>query len=292
MLRVLSIASEAFPLIKTGGLADVAGALPLSLPREGVEMRTLLPGYPAVMAKLGGAEEVLVYGDLMGGAARVLSARADGLDLFVLDAAHLYNRPGNPYLGPDGRDWPDNAFRFAALARVGADLAKGASPAYSADVAHAHDWQAALAPVYLHYDGGARPGTVLTIHNIAFQGHYYGVTPTALGLPESAMTVEGVEYFGGVGFMKGGIRFADKITTVSPTYAREILTPEFGMALDGLLRQPRRRRRGHCQRHRRGRFGTRRPTPALAKNLSARSKPEGRAASRAALQAKFGISGW
>ena len=157
MLRVLSIASEAFPLVKTGGLADVVGALPLALPREGVEMRTLLPGYPSVMAKLEAGEQAHAYPDLMGGPARVLAGRAAGLDLFVLDAPHLYDRPGNPYLGPNGRDWPDNAQRFAALARAGADLAKGVAPAYSADVAHAHDWQAALVPVYLHYDGGARP---------------------------------------------------------------------------------------------------------------------------------------
>jgi starch synthase len=237
VLKVLSIASEAFPLIKTGGLADVAGALPLALPREGVEMRTLLPGYPAVKAKLEGTEPVHVYPALMGGPARILAGRAAGLDLFILDAPHLYDRPGSPYLGPDGRDWPDNAFRFAALARAGADLAKGVAPAYAADVAHAHDWQAALVPAYLHYDGGARPGTAITIHNMAFQGHYYGADLLgALGLPASAMTVEGVEYFGGIGFLKAGIRLADRITTVSPTYAREILTPEFGMALEGLLR--------------------------------------------------------
>jgi starch synthase len=235
-MRVLAIASEAFPLVKTGGLADVAGALPLALPREGVEARTLLPGYPAVLAKLEGAQSVHVYPSLMGGAARVLEARAGGLDLFVLDAPHLYGRPGNPYLGPDGKDWPDNALRFGALARVGADLAKGIVPAYDADVVHAHDWQAALAPVYLHFDGGVRPATVLTIHNIAFQGHYYEDLLGSLGLPPEAMALEGVEYFGGIGFLKGGIWFADKITTVSPTYAREILTPEFGMALDGLLR--------------------------------------------------------
>ena len=235
-MKVLSLASEAFPLIKTGGLADVAGALPLSLPREGVTAHTLLPGYPAVLGKLEAGESVHVYRTLMGGAARLLAGKAGGLDLFVLDAPHLYGRPGNPYLGPDGKDWSDNALRFAALARAGADLAKGVVPGYAADVLHAHDWQAALAPVYLHYDGGARPGTVLTIHNIAFQGHYYGDLLPALGLPPQAMALEGVEYFGGIGFLKGGVQFADKITTVSPTYAREILTPEFGMALDGLLR--------------------------------------------------------
>ena len=235
-LRVLSIASEVFPLIKTGGLADVAGALPSALRREGVEMRTLLPGYPQVLAKLGEAEPVHDYLDLFGGPARLLAGRAEGLDLFVIEARHLYDRPGNPYLGPDGRDWPDNPFRFAALSRVGADIAKGAIPAFVPDVAHAHDWQAALLPAYLHYDGGSRPGTVVTIHNIAFQGHFGPEWLTPLRLPPHAMSIDGVEYFGGVGFLKAGLVLADRITTVSPTYAREIMSPEFGMALEGLLR--------------------------------------------------------
>ena len=113
----------------------------------------------------------------------MLAGRAAGLDLFVLDAPHLFDRPGNPYLGPDGRDWSDNAHRFAALARVGADIAKGAIAGFAPEVVHAHDWQAALAPAYLHYDGGARPGTILTIHNLAFQGHFPASLLGALGLP-------------------------------------------------------------------------------------------------------------
>ena len=235
-LRVLSIASEIFPLVKTGGLADVAGALPAALAHEGVEVRTLVPGYPQVLAKLESPERARRYPALFGGPARVIAARALGLDLFVLEAPHLFERAGGPYLGPDGQDWPDNARRFAALARVGADIGKGAIPGFACDVVHAHDWQAALAPAYLNYDGGARPRTVMTIHNLAFQGHFPATLLTALALPAHAMSIDGVEYFGGIGFLKSGLLFADKITTVSPTYAREILTPEFGMALDGLLR--------------------------------------------------------
>ncbi len=286
-MRVLSLASEAFPLVKTGGLADVAGALPLALPREGVEARTLLPGYPSVLAKLEGAESVHVYASLMGGAARVLAGRAGDLDLFVLDAPHLYDRPGNPYLGPDGKDWSDNALRFGALARVGADLAKGLVPAYVADVLHAHDWQAALAPVYLHFDGGPRPATVLTIHNIAFQGHYYGDLLGPLGLPPEAMALEGVEYFGGIGFLKGGIYFADKITTVSPTYAREILTAEFGMALDGLLRTRSADVEGIVNGIDNQIWNPQTDT-TLARPYSA-TKLGDRAANKAALQEKFGL---
>jgi starch synthase len=236
VLVALSIASEIYPLIKTGGLADVAGALPGALAREGIAVRTLTPGYPAILAKLEAAEPAYAYPELFGGPAKVLAGRAAGLDLFVLDAPHLYERAGNPYLGPDGADWHDNPHRFAALARVGADLGKGAIGGFAPTVVHAHDWQAALAPAYLHYDGGARPGTMLTIHNMAFQGHFSATLLGALGLPPRALSIDGVEYFGGVGFLKAGLQFADRITTVSPTYAREIMTPAFGMALDGLLR--------------------------------------------------------
>ena len=235
-LKVLSIASEVFPLIKTGGLADVVGALPAALAREGVEIRTVVPAYPAVLSKLADAETAHEYADLFGGPARVLAGKAAGLDLFAIDAPHLYDRPGNPYLGPDGLDWPDNARRFAALARVGADIGLGAIDAFRPQVVHAHDWQAALAPAYLHFANQPRPGTAITIHNIAFQGQFPISIFGELGLPPYAFTIDGVEYYGGVGYLKAGLRLSDRITTVSPTYAREIMTPEFGMGLDGLLR--------------------------------------------------------
>ncbi len=235
-LKVLSVASEIFPLVKTGGLADVVGALPAALAREGVEIRTLVPAYPAVLAKLADAETAHDYADLFGGPARVLAGHAAGLDLFAIDAPHLYDRPGNPYLGPDGLNWPDNARRFAALARVGADIGLGAIDEYRPQVVHAHDWQAALAAAYLYYADRPRPGVAVTIHNIAFQGHFSISIFGELGLPPQALTIDGVEYFGGVGYLKAGLRLSDRITTVSPTYAREIMTPEFGMALDGLLR--------------------------------------------------------
>ncbi len=235
-MDVLSVASEAYPLIKTGGLADVAGALPGALRAEGVAMRTLLPGYLAITEALVSAEVVLRWDDLFGGAAHLLAASLHGLDLFVLDAPHLYARPGNIYLGPDGRDWPDNALRFAALARVGAWLAQGRLPSWRPAVVHAHDWQAALLPAYLHYDGGRPIGSVLTVHNLAFQGVFPPSLLPALGLPPESFALDGVEYFGAIGFLKAGLLFADRITTVSPTYAAEIRTPADGMALDGLLR--------------------------------------------------------
>ena len=235
-LKVLSVASEIFPLVKTGGLADVAGALPGALAREGVEMRTLIPAYPAVAAKLADASTAHEYADLFGGPARVLAGKAEGLDLFALDAPHLFNRPGNPYLGPDGLDWPDNARRFAALGRVGADIGLGAIEVYQPHVVHVHDWQAGLTPAYLKYSNQRAPGSLITVHNLAFQGHFPVSVFWELGLPDQALSVEGVEYYGGVGYLKAALQLADVVTTVSPTYAREIQTPEFGMALDGLLR--------------------------------------------------------
>jgi starch synthase len=170
-----------------------------------------------------------------------LSAEAAGLALLVLDAPHLYRRAGGPYLGPDGKDWPDNALRFAALALAAARVADGLLEGYSPDILHAHDWQAALAPVYLRFAPARRasghpPPTVLTVHNIAFQGQFPASLLATLHLPPDAFTMDGVEYYGKIGFLKGGLLLADRITTVSPTYAAEIQGSEMGMGLDGLLR--------------------------------------------------------
>ena len=235
-IRVLSVASEIYPIVKTGGLADVVGALPTALKAEGIEMVTLVPGYPAVMKALETAEEVLHRFDFHGGPARVLSGRSTGLDLLVLDAPHLFARPGNPYLSPDGVDWPDNGIRFAALGRIAADIGLGSIPSFVPDVVHAHDWQAGLTHAYLQYSGRPRPGTVMTVHNLAYQGQFPREMLSQIGLPPESFTVDGVEYYGSIGFLKAGLRFADHITTVSPTYATEIQQPQEGMGLDGLLR--------------------------------------------------------
>ena len=235
-MRVLSVASEAHPLVKTGGLAEVVGSLPPALAREGVTVRTMIPGYGTVMDALATAETVHDFGHLYGGPARLLAARAGGVDFLVIDAPHLYVRPGNPYLGPDGRDWPDNALRFAALAQCAAAVGRGALAGFVPDVVHAHDWQAGLAPAYLHYAGGHRPRTVMTIHNLAFQGQFPKELLPAIGLPPHAYAIDGVEYYGAIGYLKAGLALADRITTVSPTYAAEIQTPEHGMGMDGVLR--------------------------------------------------------
>jgi starch synthase len=236
-VRVLSVASEIYPIIKTGGLADVAGALPLALKAEGVEVRTLVPGYPDVMRAIGAAEEVLRWPEFFGGPGRLLLGSADELELFVLDAPHLYARAGNPYLAPEGVDWPDNGVRFAALARIAADIGLGAVPAFVPDVVHAHDWQAGLAPAYLHYSSGTRPRTVMTVHNLAYQGRFPQDLLPRIGLPWESFALRGLEYYGQVSYMKAGLQFSDHITTVSPTYAKEIRDEEGGMGLAGLLRE-------------------------------------------------------
>ncbi|SNB66840.1 starch synthase [Arboricoccus pini] len=236
-LRVLSIASEFFPLIKTGGLADIAGALPAAMAREDVHILTLLPAYPAVLAAVSSEPAVDLW-DLPGGPANILRARSpSGADLLLLDAPHLYARPGGPYHMPDGREWPDNALRFAALARAAEHLGRGALPGYLPDIVHAHDWQTALAPAYLALGAGPRPKTVVTIHNIAFQGLFPPDLLPSLHLPTSAFAAEGVEFYGQIGFLKAGLFYADKITTVSPSYAREIQSAPEGYGLEGLLRK-------------------------------------------------------
>jgi starch synthase len=235
-LDVLAVVSEIFPLIKTGGLADVAGALPGALAAEGVAVRSLVPGYPLVLDALEGGVAVATLDDLFGGAARIVAAHASGLDLFVIDAPHLYARAGDPYRAPDGADWGDNAFRFAALSRAAMLLAQGLVAGYRPDVVHTHDWQAGLTPAYLHYAGAIEPATLMTIHNLAFQGQFPPHLLAPLGLPVEAFNINGVEYYGAVGYLKAGVQFADRITTVSPTYAAEICTPANGMGMDGLLR--------------------------------------------------------
>jgi starch synthase len=236
-LRVLAVASEIYPIVKTGGLADVVGALPIALQAYGIETRTLVPGYPDVIKALQAAEVLLDWPDFYGGTIRLLGGSHEDLDLLVLDAPHLFARPGNPYVTPDGQDWPDNGVRFAALSRMAAEIGRGAIPSFVPDIVHAHDWQAGLAPAYLRYANGPRPGTVMTVHNLAYQGKFPHEMLDRFGLPPESFTIHGVEYYGMISFLKAGLQFADRITTVSPTYAIEIQGDEGGMGLGGLLRE-------------------------------------------------------
>lgn len=235
-MNLLFVASECAPFVKTGGLADVVGALPKALAPLGVKARVMLPVYPAVVEIAAGATEVWRQDALHGGPARLLACTAEGIDLLLLDAPHLYDRPGNIYLGADNQDWPDNAQRYAALSFAAAEVAMGALADWQPDVVHAHDWQAGLVPAYLQQSEVPTPPCVMTIHNIAFQGLFDASLMTALGLSSALYTPDGMEFFGRIGFLKAGLAFADKITTVSPTYARELMQPEFGMGLEGVLR--------------------------------------------------------
>lgn len=230
----LAVASECAPLVKTGGLADVVGALPAALAGQGWALRTLLPGYPSVMRALAKARPVAEFDDLLGTPARVLTGKAAGLDLLALDAPALFDRPGGPYLGPEGRDWPDNDRRFAALSLAAARIAARGADGWRPELLHLHDWQAGLVPVYLRMLGSALP-CLFSIHNIAF----HGLTPASrlkpLELPEADFTLDGFEYYGHISALKAGLTGAQAIATVSPGYARELMTPAFGMGLEGVL---------------------------------------------------------
>jgi starch synthase len=289
-LRVLSIASEAVPLVKTGGLADVVGALPAAVAPHGVEMTTLIPGYPAVMQAMGKGRAIHSYPSLLGEPARLVSAKLGDHALIVLDAPAYFARGGGPYGDSGGRDWGDNWRRFAALSRAAADLAGGGIKGKRFDLLHAHDWQAAMAPAYLRFappNGTCNVPSVMTIHNMAFQGwHDVDIFP-ALGLPPAAWSMHGVEYHGGVGFLKAGLEAASAITTVSPSYAAEIGTAEFGMGLEGLIVSRGDRVRGILNG-----IDTAEWNPEADRELSARynaRKLDRRAANKRGLEAEFGL---
>jgi starch synthase len=287
-LNVLSVASEAAPLIKTGGLADVAGALPAALRPHGVAVTTLLPGYPKVMGTLGKTRAVHKWDDLLGTPARLVKGTlAGGHPLLVLDAPALFAREGGPYADASGRDWEDNWRRFAALARAAADLAGGAVKGQRFDLVHAHDWQTGLTPAYLAFAGARAVPSVMTIHNMAFQGYFPAAVFPALGLPPEAWSVDAVESYGGVGFLKAGMQLASAITTVSPTYAREIRSVEFGMGLEGIVLA-----RSTCVHGILNGIDTAEWNPATDAHLAARFTPgklAARTKNKRALEQEFGL---
>jgi starch synthase len=232
--RVLSVASECVPLVKTGGLADVVGALPAALAGSGWDMRVLLPAYRALRPQAKDWPVVWKEADLWGGPGRVLAGEVAGVPLLLLDAPHLYDREGGPYSSATG-EHPDNAIRFAALSWVAARIAREGLTGWKPDILHAHDWQAGFAPAYLAYHGSGGVKSIITIHNIAFQGwapaHMLGI----LRLPGHAFHPEALEYYGGISSLKAALVTADWITTVSPNYAAELMRPEFGMGLQGVI---------------------------------------------------------
>jgi starch synthase len=238
-MRILQVSAEIFPLLKTGGLADVAGALPGALARAGAEVRVLLPGFPTLLQGLGEAATVAELHAPWGEPARLLFghlAALGGLPAYVVDAPALYDRPGNPYQEDDGQPYADNHRRFALLGYAAALLAEGLDGWWAPQVVHSHDWHAALANAYIALSPHRPPvRTVYTVHNLAYQGLCAPQHLMELGLPPAAFTVEGLEFHGQLSFMKAGLYYADHVTTVSPSYAREIQTPQQGCGLQGLL---------------------------------------------------------
>jgi starch synthase len=239
-MKVLQVGAEVFPLVKTGGLADVLGALPQALIEAGADVRLLLPGFPAILAGLKKPMVVCEMGGVFGaGRVRLLKGTivTSGVPAYVVDAPYFYQRVGNPYLATDGSEWPDNAQRFALLGWVAAQVAAGGlDPAWAPDVLHAHDWHAAMACTYVAANPGATVATVFTVHNLAYQGLFDARDFHLLGLPIRYMDPTRLEYHGKFSFMKAGLTSARCITTVSPSYAQEIASSEFGCGLDGVVR--------------------------------------------------------
>jgi starch synthase len=239
-LKVLFATSEVAPLIKTGGLADVSAALPAALSALGVDVRVLVPGYPQVVEALKTKSRAATLPGLPGvpAANLIASKLPSGLPLLVVECP-IYDRSGGPYQDGSATDWPDNDLRFGLLSYVGALLSTPGSPfsSWKPDIVHCNDWQTGLTPVYLNYVRGPRARALMTIHNLAFQGIFPAQSATRLGLPPQAFTIDGVEYYGNLSFLKGGLQFADRITTVSPSYAEEIQSEPLGMGLQGLLAQ-------------------------------------------------------
>ena len=238
-MKILQVCSEFFPLLKTGGLADVCGALPAALRERGCDVRVLLPAFPAIVAGVPDAKPVATAFGLPAGVRLLRGTLPDGSPCYLIDAA-MYGHGKNPYLDPDGRPWADSHRRFALLGRVAAQLAEGLDRGWRPQIVHGHDWHAGLAPVYLSAASNRLhrwlAGSVFTIHNLAFQGTFPMAARDELDLPLDYFGLEGLEFYGQVSFMKGGLVYADKLTTVSPTYAREIQGVEQGCGLDGMLR--------------------------------------------------------
>ena len=239
-MRVLQVGAEVYPLIKTGGLADVLGALPQALCNQGADLRLLLPGLPGIIDAVLHAKKVCQIGPVFG-AASVTLLRAQmpytQVPAYVIDAPFLYRRGGGPYQDRHGAEWADNLQRFGLLGWVAAQLAQGQlDPDWQAEVVHAHDWHAAMSCAYLHAHPAGEAASVFTVHNLAFQGLFPHDDWALLGLSSRYMSPSALEFHGQLSFMKAGLYYADHITTVSPTYAQEIQTPEQGCGLDGLLR--------------------------------------------------------
>lgn len=236
--KVLFVASEIFPLAKTGGLADVCGSLPPQLARLGFDVRLLMPGYPQALDLVIAPRLAADLGEVLPGAnARLISGWTPdtAIPIWLVECPALFQRPGTLYQDPDGRDWSDNALRFGLLCEVAARIGLGQALDWRPDIVHAHDWHAGLTPLLVTRGATERPRSVFTVHNAAFQGNFPFAAVAPLGLPPDAYGPSGAEFYGSISFLKAGVRYADRVTTVSPTYALELRTPEFGLGLEGVF---------------------------------------------------------
>jgi len=236
MSKILYVSSEAFPLVKTGGLADVAGSLPPALLKESQDVRLLLPAYPEVLNKIR-HRKVCSASSYYGLDLEILETRLPGsnVTVWLADCPALFDRPGGPYADEHGQEWQDNALRFAVFCHAAVDISLNKLQLdWQPDVVHCNDWQTGLVPALLSLQA-ERPVTVFTIHNLAYQGIFKPQTFAELHLPAELWHMDGLEFHDQLSFIKGGLVYADIITTVSPGYAREILQPEFGCGLNGLL---------------------------------------------------------
>jgi starch synthase len=288
--RVLHAAAECFPLAKTGGLGDVIGALSLAQRRQGLDARVALPAYRGLAGRLQGTCEVTAF-RVQGFTFSVLLGRLGGdagLPVYLLACAELFDRGGDPYRDEQGREFDDNILRFGCFAEAVARLAGSAEAGFLPQLVHLHDWQAAAAAAWLKEPGGARPATVYTIHNLAYQGTFDQALFERLGLPRHWWSPQGLEAWGQGSFMKAGIQFADRITTVSPGYAREIRTAEYGCGLDGSLRA-REAQLGGIVNGIDTAVWDPRIDPALYSNYGSDDAGPGKAVNKSALQEELGL---
>ena len=235
---ILFVTTEMSDYVKVGGLGEVSAALPRALAAH-FDVRVMIPGYPQVLAR---HRNLTIVGEIDAHAnmpaCRLARAKApDGLVIYIVLAPELFEREGTPYGDRAGTDWSDNHIRFGRLASVAAEVALGRTDAsWSADLVHCNDWPSAMTPAYMRWSGRAAP-SVLTVHNLAYQGLFPRSLMGDIGVPESDFHMEGVEFYDKLSFLKAGLMYADHITTVSRTYAREITTAEHGCGLEGVLQQ-------------------------------------------------------
>ena len=290
MTQVLSVASESIPLVKTGGLADVAGALPGALAGEGIEVAHARAGLSGRAGSAASARDgARVRRPLRRPGAAARGAGGGPRPLRARRAASLSRRPATPMPGRDGRDWPDNAQRFAALGRAAArDRARASLPAIAPDIVHAHDWQAGSRRPTCTYGGAPPPRDGDDGAQPRLPGRVPAELLATLGLPPASFAIDGVEYYGGIGFLKAGLQFADRITTVSPTYAARDPHARAAAWASTACCAPAPTSVRHPERHRRGGVGPGAPIRISAAPFS-RTRVDGRAANKAALQERFGL---